>query len=61
MAIDDRIPAIIIGVLFSVVNAVVSVYMAYKTGMADGIIFLLLFLSYFIFLLAGSVKSRAFV
>jgi hypothetical protein len=58
---DDRIPAIVVGVLFSVVNAVVSVYMAYKTGMADGIIFLLLFLSYFIFLLAGTVKSRAFV
>ena len=61
MDLDDRIPAIVVGVLFSIVNAVVSVYMAYKTGMADGIIFLLLFLSYFIFLLAGSVKSRAFV
>ncbi|OPY26399.1 MAG: OPT oligopeptide transporter protein [Methanocella sp. PtaU1.Bin125] len=59
--VDDRIPAIIVGVLFSIVNALISVYMAYKTGMADGIIFLLLFLSYFVFLAAGAVKSRAFV
>jgi uncharacterized oligopeptide transporter (OPT) family protein len=58
---DERIPAVIFGVLFSIINAVVCVYMAYKTGMADGILFLLLFLSYFIFLLAGTVKSRAFV
>ena len=27
---DDRIPAIILGVLFSVVNAVVTVYLALK-------------------------------
>jgi hypothetical protein len=59
--VDDRIPAIIIGVLFSILNAVVSVYMAYKTGWADGIMFLLLFLSYFVFVLTGTVKSRAFV
>jgi hypothetical protein len=58
---DDRIPAIIIGVLFSILNAIVSVYMAYKTGWADGIVFLLLFVSYFIFLFSGTLKPRAFV
>ncbi|WP_424358830.1 OPT/YSL family transporter [Methanocella sp. MCL-LM] len=58
---DDRIPAVIVGVLFSVLNAVVTVYLAMKTGMADGIVLLLLFLSFFVFVATGTVKSRAFV
>jgi hypothetical protein len=58
---DDRIPAIAIGVLFSIANTVVCVYMAYKTGWSDGILYLLLFLSYFIFCLIGIMKSRALV
>jgi hypothetical protein len=59
--VDDRIPAIILGLAFSILNAVVCVYMAYKTGFADGIVFLLLFLSYFVFTLTRTVRSRAFV
>ena len=58
---DDRIPAIVLGVIFSIADAVVCVYMAYKIGFADGIIPLLLFLSYFVFLLTRTVKARAFV
>lgn len=58
---DDRIPAVGVGVLFSIINAVVTVYLAMKTGMADGIILLLLFLSFFVFVAAKTVKSRAFV
>jgi uncharacterized oligopeptide transporter (OPT) family protein len=59
--VDDRIPAVIIGVLFSIVNAVVTVYLAMKTGMADGIVLLLLFLSFFVFTAVKTAKSRAFV
>ena len=29
---DDRLPAVIVGVLFSVLNAVVTVYLAMKTA-----------------------------
>ncbi len=58
---DDRISAIILGVLFSVLNAIVTVYLVMKTGMMDGIILLLLFLSAFIFMLTRSVKPRAFI
>lgn len=58
---DDRIPAVIVGVLFSILNAVVTVYLVLKTGMMDGIILLLLFLSAFIFLLARSATPRAFI
>lgn len=61
VTVDDRIPAVVLGIVFSVLNAIVCVYMAYKTGFADGIVFLLLFLSYFFFTLTRTVRSRAFV
>lgn len=59
--VDIRVPAIIVGVLFSIINAVVTVYLALKTGMADGIILLLLFLSFFVFAATRSAKTSTFV
>ncbi|BAI62127.1 putative oligopeptide transporter [Methanocella paludicola SANAE] len=46
------------GVLFSMVNAFVSMYMGMKTGFGDGIAILLLFIS-FIIVTAAGVKSRS--
>ncbi len=46
------------GVLFSIVNSFVSMYMGMKTGFGDGIAILLLFVS-FIIVTAAGVKSRS--
>jgi len=59
--VDDRISAIIVGVPFSVANAVVTIYLGMKTGLAEGIVILLLFLSASVFTLARSLRPRTFV
>lgn len=48
---------VFIGVIFSIANAFVSMYMGLKIGFADGIAVLLLFAAFMIFTAAG-VKSR---
>ncbi|HTY90948.1 MAG TPA: OPT/YSL family transporter [Methanocella sp.] len=54
----DRIVIVSVGVLFSIVDAFVSMYMGMKTGFSDGVWVLLLFLS-FIILTAAGIRSRS--
>lgn len=49
---------IAVGVIFSIANACVSMYMGLKTGFSDGISMLLLFAAFAIFTAAG-IKSRS--
>ncbi|HMK45502.1 MAG TPA: OPT/YSL family transporter [Methanocella sp.] len=61
LRIDDRIPAIALGVVFSALNAFIYMYLALKTGMATGLDILLLFAAFFVFAVSGSARPRAFL
>ena len=53
----ETVVIIIVGIIFSVLNAFVSMYMGMKIGFADGIAVLLLFAAFIIFTAVG-LKSR---
>lgn len=57
MSMKKSLPIIVIGVLFSIANAFVCMYLGMKTGFADGIAVLLIFAAFIIFTAIG-VKSR---
>ncbi len=61
LTIDDRILAVLLGIIFSVVNAFVYMYLALKLGMATGLDILLLFFAFFVFAAARSARPRAFL
>jgi uncharacterized oligopeptide transporter (OPT) family protein len=57
MYMKKILPIVVIGIVFSIANAFVSMYLGMKTGFADGIAVLLMFAAFIIFTAIG-VKSR---
>lgn len=58
---DDLMPVAFLGVVFSVVNAVVIIYLAMKAGMAVGLEVLFLVLAFFLFAMLDKVKPGNFL
>ncbi len=61
LRIDDRILAIVLGTIFSILNAFVYMYLALKLGMATGLDILLLFVAFFAFAAISNARPRAFL
>ncbi|MCD1295672.1 peptide transporter [Methanocella sp. CWC-04] len=58
---DERILAVVMGILFSIINAVVVVFLTLKAGISVGLEIFFLFAAFAVFALLKNVRSRGFL